>query len=438
MQGEQYEIVEKFCGDERRNVTNFIDCIKKKSIEINSEFLDKLMKTSCRNSSGVIRGLIFNIIELIDVKMSSDLLIRALECYEEDLSYLFLCQAPEYGKNAHKTSYMYWRREKHWTLDQVTKMLNLQLSRNDKYNEKETNQILSKVMLPDFIFDNKLMEIFTFNDNTIDCILKKRQYAFVPYLIDKKLYNPSKKEILGLCRYIRDEDLIENIVSKLESNSFEYDDLLYVCERCPCDYLIKLLLNNKVVPDEKCITALINYVKGIKEEFVWNDKNAWEAGHIIEDIEVYINSLLSTVADIVQILVDFGVNITKQQVMQLKKLNVELDDNILGIYSNDREVSDVISKIEILKKIKKKVTCSEITRELKKRNVKPTIEMLHEACKHGNNRNTINLLLDTYELIPDSTSLLNFADTIGATQGIVMKKLIEKFNEFYDFIPKKK
>jgi hypothetical protein len=253
----------------------------------------------------------------------------------------------------------------------------------------------------------KYIKNITFDEKTIDCIFEHNLKNMMSYLIKKN--TQIKNKYIDYAIINNNKEMFDLLFTRIQSLTVEH--LYLACKHADIN-IIKDILDQKIQPDEKCIERMFEKNIVVAQEYA--------------QLATPISSLseLENMKHKVEILIIYGYNITKKDLLIITKGGVPLEDkyvqkdffddivfknemtnecnkNLLYIYGIDR------NKFGLIEHFRRKSSMASIKEYITKSKIQPDIECLKEACKHKNNIQIIKLLTDKYGIDPDFECLIN-------------------------------
>ena len=268
------------------------------------------------------------------------------------------------------------------------------------------------------------------DEKTIDCIFENNLRTMMLLLIKKKVQVKSK--YLDYAIINNDKGIFDLLFSMIPSFTLEH--LYLACQHSDCN-IIKNILDQKIRPDEKCIERMFENVKQKQQDQKILSYAARQRRYGQTTTTTQLLSESEKLKRKVEMLINYGYNITKKDLLIITKGGVHLEDKyIQKDFFNDqifkKEMTDECNKnllymydIEpnkygLIEHCRRKATVSDIREYIIKNKIQPDIECLKEACKHKNNLAVVKTLTEKYGVEPDFECLINCIGTVNGNNQL--------------------
>ena len=291
------------------------------------------------------------------------------------------------------------------------------------FDEHQTKLIFNKIpnrLEQNYYYGSKspyidlvnVYDVFFRSNNTLILAAEKGLYGFITRAINNKCNLPQK----CLDGIIRSKNLELCKLALLSGCKLNTDVLESACETCDVE-IIKFVLDNKIVPNNKCFTAIIGA----------DDNNNNYSPYRRKSYKTICKSTTSNKSNCIDLLKIYGYKITYDDIVEATKkqieiinfasLGIKLDEKFMEICADcgfyPYKVDGLKPTITCLQKECKKSGNLTTIRELVKGGVTPDIQCLKYACQHKSNLQTIKFLIEKGNLVPDIECLNAMIATIS-------------------------
>lgn len=394
--------------------------IDKKTFTPTNEFvahffsvLEERYNYHCYNSRDLI-NLVYKMIDLYDLDLTSKLINFMFRDYDWEKNIELLCN-------------LYIKHNKNIPLIEIMEIF----FKETRYNPSDCQDIkTSKFTLRLALDKEKWLPNINLDEKTIDCMFENNLRKMIFSLIKKKIQVKSKYIDYAIIN--DDKEMFDLLFSMIPSLTLEH--LYLACQYADCN-VIKNILDQKIQPDEKCIERMFENADAKQEQPNQNVSSyAMRRRRYGQTTTTTPLSESEKLKRKVEILINYGYNITKKDLLIITKGGVQLEDKyVQKDFFNDpifkKEMTDECNKnllyiygIEpnkygLIEHCRRKASVSDIREYITKSKIQPDVECLREACKHRNNSAVIKMLTEKYSVEPDFECLINCTGTVnGNTQ----------------------
>ena len=181
---------------------------------------------------------------------------------------------------------------------------------------------------------------------------------------------------------------IVKVFENINNYRFTYDNLIAVCTEYPHPNILKLVLDNKIIPDQKCYNLIIDYI---------HKKCMTASGYGIKrTITLTDESFMGSIS----LLRKYGYSVTYDDVLYATKYSIKLPDELVENIKFDDYFTDLCATVQFHP-------------EYKNNKLKYNLKYLQQVCKNGGPISTVKSIVSS-GIKPDQICMKNICGSYNA------------------------